>query len=41
MPQGMDRLIEGLKLINAADSEFAWRSLVDQSFLPADLRRPL
>jgi NitT/TauT family transport system substrate-binding protein len=40
-PEGMDRLIAGLKLINALDSNIAWRSLVDQSFLPLDLQRPL
>jgi NitT/TauT family transport system substrate-binding protein len=40
-PEGMDRLIAGLKLINALDSDIPWRSLVDQSFLPEDLRREL
>ena len=39
--EGMDRLIAGLKSINALDSEVPWRSLVDQSFLPEDLKRPL
>ncbi len=39
--EGMDRLIAGLKSINALDSEVPWRSLVDQSFLPDDLKRPL
>jgi NitT/TauT family transport system substrate-binding protein len=39
--EGMDRLMEGLKLINALDSNIPWRSLVDQSFLPPDLKRPL
>jgi NitT/TauT family transport system substrate-binding protein len=40
-PEGMDRLIAGLKLINALDSDIPWRSLVDQTFLPEDLRRKL
>jgi NitT/TauT family transport system substrate-binding protein len=40
-PEGLDRLIEGLRLINALDSDIPWRSLVDQSFLPPDLRRKL
>ncbi len=39
--EGMDKLMEGLKLINALDSNIPWRSLVDQSFLPPDLKRPL
>jgi NitT/TauT family transport system substrate-binding protein len=40
-PEGLDRLIEGLRLINALDSDIPWRSLVDQNFLPEDLRRKL
>ena len=40
-PEGMDQLIAGLKSINALDSDVPWRSLVDQSFLPPDLQRPL
>jgi NitT/TauT family transport system substrate-binding protein len=41
LPAGIDRQTAGLKLINALDSNVAWRPLVDQSFLPADLRRKL
>ena len=40
-PAGFDRMIDGLKLINTLEGNVAWRPLVDQSFLPADLRRPL
>lgn len=40
-PAGIDRGIDGLKLMNALDNEAPWRSLVDQSFLPADLQRKL
>ena len=38
---GMDRLVAGLKTIGALEDPVAWRTLVDQSFLPPDLRRPL
>ncbi len=41
LPQGMDRLMDGLRLVKALEGEFDWRALVDQSFLPADLQRPL
>ncbi len=40
-PDGMDRMMDGLKLINALEGDVTWRSLVDQSFLPADLQKPL
>jgi NitT/TauT family transport system substrate-binding protein len=36
---GIDRLVAGLKLINAPEGGAEWRLLVDQSFLPADLQR--
>jgi NitT/TauT family transport system substrate-binding protein len=41
VPDGIDRLMAGLKLINALDTDTAWRPLVDQSFLPPDLQRKL
>jgi NitT/TauT family transport system substrate-binding protein len=39
VPDGIDRLMDGLKLINALDTGSGWRPLVDQSFLPPDLQR--
>jgi NitT/TauT family transport system substrate-binding protein len=41
VPDGIDRLMTGLKLINALDIDTGWRPLVDQSFLPPDLQRKL
>jgi NitT/TauT family transport system substrate-binding protein len=41
VPDGIDRLTAGLKLLGALDSDTPWRTLVDQSFLPADLQRKL
>jgi NitT/TauT family transport system substrate-binding protein len=41
LPAGVDNLANGLKLIGALDADVQWRALVDQSFLPADLQRPL
>jgi NitT/TauT family transport system substrate-binding protein len=38
---GMDRLMAGLKSIGALKSNLPWRTLVDQRFLPPDLRRKL
>ncbi len=38
-PDGIDRQMAGLKLIDALEGENNWRGLVDQSFLPADLQR--
>ena len=40
-PSGVDAQLEGLKLMHALDSDIPWRSLVDQSFLPADLQKKL
>ncbi len=41
LPQGVDNLSKGLRLIGVLDADIQWRSLVDQSMLPADLQRPL
>jgi NitT/TauT family transport system substrate-binding protein len=41
LPEGIDNLTKGLTLIGALDADVQWRSLVDQSFLPTDLQRPL
>jgi NitT/TauT family transport system substrate-binding protein len=42
-PVGMDNLVNGLKLVGAIEEgDFSdWRSIVDQSFLPDDLKRNL
>jgi NitT/TauT family transport system substrate-binding protein len=41
LPEGVDNLTEGLRLVGALDADIQWRSLVDQSLLPADLQRML
>jgi NitT/TauT family transport system substrate-binding protein len=40
-PKGLDAQVEGLRLIGALQGNAQWRDLVDQSFLPDDLRRKL
>src|SRR5207253_2354434 len=37
----LDTMLRGMKLVGAVDADMDWRSLVDQSYLPADLVRPL
>jgi NitT/TauT family transport system substrate-binding protein len=40
-PKDMDAMVEGLRLIGALQGSVQWRDLVDQSFLPDDLKRKL
>jgi NitT/TauT family transport system substrate-binding protein len=37
----LDRTVEGLQLIGEVKSAMDWSKLIDQSYLPADLQRPL
>jgi len=37
----MDAMVRALRLMGAPDADADWRKLVDQSFLPDDLHRPL
>ena len=40
-PKDLDAQVEGLRLIGALQGSAQWRDLVDQSFLPDDLKRKL
>jgi NitT/TauT family transport system substrate-binding protein len=40
-PKDLDAQVEGLRLIGALQGNAQWRDLVDQSFLPDDLKRKL
>jgi NitT/TauT family transport system substrate-binding protein len=40
-PTDMDAMMAAMKLMGLPESDSDWRRLVDQSFLPADLRRDL
>lgn len=39
--EGLDHLIEGMMTTGELDKPFEWKGVIDQSFLDADLRRPL
>jgi NitT/TauT family transport system substrate-binding protein len=40
-PADLDAMVRGLRLMGAPEADVDWRKLVDQSFLPDDLRRSL
>jgi len=40
-PADMDAMVRALRLMGAPEADADWRKLVDQSFLPDDLHRPL
>ena len=40
-PTGMDAMMAAMKLMGLPEADADWRRLVDQDFLPADLRRDL
>lgn len=40
-PQGLAAVLDGLRIVGDLNGPFDWSTVIDQSFLPADLQRPL
>jgi NitT/TauT family transport system substrate-binding protein len=38
---GLDKISEGLQLVEEIDKPVDWKSIIDQRFLPAELQKPL